>query len=116
MRKPLAALTLVHAETLQPVVEVPCERWGTAVEIAENEHSNTPGLAVAICDKLDSTGRPRGLAKGRDDGTDIARGAAPQERKRDVQVLARYQANLLRGRERDRLPSLHRIEDAVGKA
>ena len=114
MRQPTTALPLVHAEPLEPAVKVLRERARGAAEIAEDRHSDAPGLAIPTGCELDRPGGSRGPAKRLDDRGDLRGREASEERERDVHVLAWTWADAFDSSQLAPLPVEYGVEHCVG--
>lgn len=112
MRKPAPPLALVHPHALQPVEEVLGEAVGPFGAILQDEHADAPGLPITVGKQMDRLGLRRGLAHRLDDRPQLDVRAVPEERERDVQVLARDDAPLP---ELPGLPLGQRVEHGIGQ-
>ena len=65
---------------------------GCPAHVAQGEHPDAPGLAVAFRHEPDRTGRRGRLAQGGGDPGQLADGPVAEECEREVQVLARHRA------------------------
>ena len=88
MRKPLTLLALVHAERLEPRVQVFGQRGRRPRFVRENEHPDTAGLPVPHRLQLNPAGNGGGVAGRGDDRLELGSRTVPEERQRDVQVRA----------------------------
>src|SRR5581483_7715662 len=111
VRKPGAPLAAVDAERLEPLLDVVCECRRAPADVGEHHHRHGPRLAVAVDSEPVVALRRRGGAERVDDRGQLGRRAVAEEGERDVQVVARHDAEA--GRERAGLPAREIVEHVV---
>ena len=113
MREPAAPFALVDAEPFQTIVQVLGQPCGGSPLVAQDEHSDAPGLAVALGHEPDRRSgcgrRPQGLP----DLPELLHRARSEEGQREVQVLPRDNAAAVDVRS---LPLGQGVERLVGEA
>jgi hypothetical protein len=93
MSQPGAFLSPVQTESLEAGLEPAGETRSPAALVLEDEHPDTPGLAVLPHAEHDLLLQPAGSPGERaDDLVDSIGGRTPQEREGDVQVLRAHEA------------------------
>src|SRR5437764_233173 len=115
VREPRTALALVHAQPLEPPMEVVRERAGAASLVLEDEHADAPGLAVPRDGEASGLGGRGGFLKCAGDRRNLLSAPAAQERQRDVEVRADDGAHASPLRKRVPPPRDEAVEDLVGK-
>src|SRR5438105_2693968 len=88
VREPRPPVALVHAQPLEPLVEVARERGGAAVLVVEHEHADAPRLAVPHDGEASGLGGRGGFAQRTRDRRSLLARPATEERQRDVEVRA----------------------------
>jgi hypothetical protein len=113
MWKPGPALALVDAQALEPAEEIRGQAArGAGGEILQHDHSDAPGLAVALGHELDRISGRGGRAQSLADLGELSSRPVAQEGKSDVQVLARDGAT---APQLARLPIREGVECGVGE-
>jgi hypothetical protein len=84
VRKPSAALALVHAELFQAGLDARGERRRATGRIGEDEHADRARLAVARDLEREGLGRGSLACEQSEDGIEDGAGLRPEERERDV--------------------------------
>lgn len=118
MWQPRTLLAPVHAELLEPLLNLTRERGGAAGVVAEHEHADAPRLAVALDLELEAGGASGALSQHAADRVELPRGPRAEEGKRDVEVLRRHDPStphLFNRAELRRRPGGESIEDVTGK-
>src|SRR5437588_356360 len=114
-RPPIPSARSSASEPVETPVEVVGERSRAAVLVVEDEHADTPRLAVAGDGEPSGPGGRGGLPKLTGDGGDVAGRTAAQESKRDVEVGSDDPANASPLRKRADAPGDEAVENVVGK-
>src|SRR5438128_8545102 len=115
VRKPAAALPLVHAQPLEPPVEVVGERDRPSALVVEDEHADAPRLAVAGDGESGAPGGRGRLPELAGDRGDIRGGSAPEEGQGDVEVRPDDAADAVSFGKRPAAPGDEAVEDVVGE-
>src|SRR3989442_11996177 len=89
VREPRPPLALVDAEPFQALLEIIGEALGPTPGIAQEEHPDAPGLAVALRHEPDRAGGRGGLAQRGEDRLELRHRPVPEEGEGDAQVPAR---------------------------
>src|SRR5579859_6041680 len=113
MREPRPPFAPIHAELLESLVEVARERCRAASVVLQREHADAPCLAVVERCELDRARFGSRVPHRFDDRIELAGLPLPEERERDVQVLARHDPD---GRQLVALPILDLVESPIGEA
>jgi len=113
VREPGPPFTAIGTKAFQPVLDVPGEQRRMTAGVLEDEHADTPRLAIAARCETDLSRAGRSVAQCLEDRVELAGRTMPEERKRDMQVLPRDDAN---ARELRVLPPLDVVEHVVGQA
>src|SRR6266851_4591042 len=111
--QPLPLLALVDAQALQTTLQILGETRGPAAEIAQHQHPDAPGLAVALRHQPDRARGSGGLAQRAEDRLELRHRAVSEEGQRDVQVCPR---DGTAGPDVRGLPLLQRVERLIGEA
>src|SRR5690242_17479982 len=90
MRQPRPALDLVDAEPFEPRADVGRQRGRRAALVVEDEHADAARLAVAARREPDRSGLASSVLEPDADLVELALGARPEERQRDVEILRRH--------------------------
>ena len=114
MRQPRSSLPLVHAELREPPLQIIGEPRCAVVRLGQHDHAHAACLAVPNRLQERRLGLCRRGAKGFDDRGHVVGGAAAEERKSDVQMLARDKTDV-RVRELGLLPRHEPVERVVGE-
>ena len=112
MRQPGPTLAPVDAAPLEPLLQVVRERSCTASVVLEGEHADAPRLAIAGHRETNLPGLGRRPPKVIDDRIELPDRPMPEERERDMQVLAADEPD---ARQLAALPSLDLVEDVIGQ-
>src|SRR6266536_3251600 len=89
VREPRPLLRLVHAEPLQPSMQVSREGGAGAALVVEDDHADAVRLTVAAGSERDRTGSASCLFQLTTDRLDFTPRAMPEERVREVEVVRR---------------------------
>ncbi len=112
MREPRAPLALVHAELLEPCLQVVRERRGATTGIVEDEHPDAARLAVSHRREPDPACARSRFAQHSDDRVELLCRPVSEKSERDVQVIARDDPHAL---QLGALPRLDLVESVAGK-
>ena len=113
MRQPHAPLALVDAEPLEPALDIVRESCSVPPGIVEDDHPDAARLAIPHGREPNVRRAASRSPQRTDDRIELRRRAMPEERERDVQVVARENANLV---QFSTLPALELLESVVGQA
>jgi hypothetical protein len=113
VRKPGAALAAIDAERLEAGLEVGGHHRSRPALVVEDEHRRSARLAIPAHGEPHPSSRAGGGAKLGDDRRNLSARPMPEERKREVQVLARDEPAAA---ELVRLPLRQLASDVVGEA
>lgn len=113
MRQPGPLLGGVHAQALQPAVQVLGQGGGVPAGVAEDEHADALPLPVPGHLEGDRSCRCGGLMQFVDDARDGVAGCGAEEGEREMDVLAGHAS--ARG-ELFALPAHDVLDDVVGEA
>ena len=116
MRKPWTVLALVHAEPLQPLVDVVGQRRRVGVLVIEDEHADAARLPVAAGGEERAPRGESSLPQLLRDRLEVAGGTAAEESKGDVQVGRPDSSKGLRPSELALLPRTDCPDGVVGEA
>jgi hypothetical protein len=114
--KPRTALTLVDTQALEPAMHVLGQRGRTALVVCKDEHADAARLAIAVDVQRGRPSAGRCLAERGRDRRELLHRAPTEERKCDVQVLARHDSNVRRSRECVALPLAQTVERVLRQA
>src|SRR5712692_474558 len=113
MGQPGPLLALVDSQTLQTALQILGEPGRLAAEIAQDQHPDAPGLAVALRHEADRARGSGGLEQCAEDRLELLHRTVPEEGQRDMQVVPRdrpARVDVLG------LPFRQRVERPIGEA
>lgn len=110
-------LALVDAELLEPQHEAACEEVRVArLVLGEDDHADPDGLPVAQSPKGRAPGLPGRSPHRAGDRLSLRGRSAAEEGERDVQVIAREDADAVRARDLPLLPGDEALDGGLGEA
>src|SRR5262249_50280815 len=110
--EPRPPLALVDAEPLQALMEIVRQGARTTARVAQGEHADAPGLAIALRHEPDWPRTCGGIPQRLEDGLQLGHRTVTEEGEREVQVVARNDSAVA---EVLLLPAGQRLEHRLGE-
>jgi len=114
--KPWTLLPLVHAERLQPLVEIGSQRGRAPVLVVEDEHPNASGLAIHADGETRRNRARARVPQAAPDRVDLDGGTVTEKGEGDVNVAGSDDTDVAGVREDVALPVREALAGVLGKA